>query len=230
MEIELQVKAVLFDLGGTLIKTAEIPEIFRRILGTCGLTVSFDQILEAHEANKREFDATAGQIEFGNEFWNKWDLKILKRLGINKNAEFLAKKIDELWWDSAELELHSDVMDTLTWLRAKDVKTGIVTNALKKDYEQILRKLKATDLFGVVVGIDACRKAKPDAEIFLFAVKNLGVKPKETIFIGDSLREDYEGAEKAGLKPLLICREGKLPPNVEAITKLTEVFSYVPGS
>ncbi len=35
----MRYKAVLFDLGGTLVKTADIPEIFRRILETFGFRV-----------------------------------------------------------------------------------------------------------------------------------------------------------------------------------------------
>ena len=41
----MRFKAVLFDLGGTLIKTAHIPETYKRILETYGVNVSSDQIL-----------------------------------------------------------------------------------------------------------------------------------------------------------------------------------------
>lgn len=223
----MKIKAVLFDFGGTLIKTVEVPEIFKRILTTYGVKVNSNQILKAHRANEKEFDVDVGQIELGENFWSKWNLKILERLGIEENAEFLAKKIDELWWDYADLELYPDVIDTLTQLKAKKIKTGIVTNGLKKDYEQILRRLNAMNYFDVLIGVDACKRAKPDKQIFIYAVKKLQVKPEETIFVGDSVKHDYDGAKKAGLKPLLIDREGKNSEKIQKTRSLSEVLSYL---
>lgn len=88
-------------------------------------------------------------------------------------------------------------------------------------------KLKLTNCFDVVVGIDTCNKGKPDREIFLYALDKLCVRPKEALFIGDSVKYDYEGAKEAGLKPLIIDREGKTPPNVDIIRSLTEVLSFL---
>jgi len=222
----MQIKAVLFDLGGTLIKTAEAPEIYRRILEAYGVRTSSNEILKAHKANE-EADVVAGQIQLGQEFWTNWNLKVLEKIGIEKDKEFLAKKIDELWWEYADLEIYPDVIPTLTQLKAKGVKTGVITNGLKKDYEQILEKPNLTSYFDIAVGIDTCNRAKPDPEIFLYALKKLHVRPKETIFIGDSLKYDYEGAKRAGLRPMLIDREGKVSSDVEKIKSLTEVLKLL---
>jgi len=53
------------------------------------------------------------------------------------------------------------------------------------------------------------------------------LRPEETLFIGDSISFDYEGARKAGLKPLLINRDGAAQAGVETITNLTEVLNCV---
>jgi 2-haloalkanoic acid dehalogenase type II len=153
-------------------------------------------------------------------------LKLLSRLGIGNNAEFLAQKIDELWWDCADLQFYPDIIETLTQLRTKQIKLGVVTNAVKEDYDQILRRLKAEHYFDVVVGIDSCRKAKPDSEIFLYAVEKLGIKPSQVLFVGDSEERDYEGAKRAGLKPLIIDRKGRDLKNADWIKSLTEVLHY----
>ena len=227
LRMKMQVKAVLFDLGWTLIKTAEIPEIYKRILETYEVRVSSAEILEAHRGNEKEVDVVKGQLELGRDFWVAWNLTVLERIGIEQNREFLAKKIDELWWDYADLEVYPDVMETLNQLRAKGVKTGVITNGLKKDYEQILTRLKLANSFDVVVGVDTCNKGKPDKEIFLYALEKLRVRPEEAVFVGDSVKYDYEGARGAGLKPLLIDREGKVTEDVETIRSLTEVLLYV---
>ena len=223
----MRFKAVLFDLGGTLIKTAHIPETYKRILETYGVNVSSDQILKAHRTNEKEIDVVEGQLEFGRDFWIKWNLKVLEEIGIQQNKVFLAKKIDELWWEYADLEIYPDVMETLDLLKAKGLKTGVVTNGLKNDFQEILGKLKLTDCFDIVVGVDTCNKGKPEKEIFLYALDKLRVHPKEALFIGDSIKYDYEGAKRAGLKPLIINREGKTPANVNTIKSLTEVISFI---
>lgn len=132
----MQVKAVLFDLGWTLIRTADIPEIYKRILKTYGVKVSSDENLRAHRANEKEVDVVKGQLEFGQDFWIKWNLKVLEEIGVPQNREFLAEKIDELWWEHADLEVYPDVMETLTLLKAKGVKTGVVTNGLKMIFKK----------------------------------------------------------------------------------------------
>lgn len=222
----MQIKAVLFDLGDTLIRTAEIPAIYRRIAENYGVKLSTDEIREAHK-DVGESDAIEGMITSGQEFWVRWNAEVLEKAGIQENKAFLARKIDELWWKYADLEVYPDVIETLTQLKSKGLKTGVITNGLKRDYEQILGKLKLTDFFDIVIGIDTCNKAKPDKEIFLHAVNMLNLRPEQAIFIGDSMRFDYEGARNAGLKPLLIDREGKASEGVETIRSLTEVLLHV---
>jgi 2-haloalkanoic acid dehalogenase type II len=199
--------------------------IYRRISENYGIKVSTDEIREAHK-DVEISDAIEGMVTSGQEFWVKWNSEVLKRVGIQENREFLAKKIDELW-EYADLEVYPDVMETLTQLKAKGVKTGVITNGLKRDYEKILDKLRLTDFFDVVVGIDTLNKAKPDKEIFLHAVDMLDVCPEQVVFIYDSVKYDYEGAKHAGLKPLLIDREGKASEDVEKIRSLTEVLLCV---
>jgi putative hydrolase of the HAD superfamily len=219
-------KAVLFDLGGTLIKTVDIPEVYRRILKVYGIEASLKDIAEAHEENEREFDY-ANMICWKEEFWIKWNSRVLEKIGINKNREFLARKIDELWWDYAGVEVYSDVHETLNQLKTKRIKMGMVTNAFQKDYQRILQKVSWANLFDVIVGMDACNKAKPDKAIFLHAVEKLRVRPEEAIFVGDSVKHDYEGAKNAGLKPFIINRQGKTLTNAETIMSLTEILLHI---
>lgn len=224
--MNMHVKAVLFDLGGTLIKTAEIPRIYKRILKAHGIMISAEKIAKAHRENEKSVDIVEGQAKHGRDFWLKWNSRILENLGIEENIEFLARKIDELWWDCADLELYPDVIPTLRRLKAKGIITGIVTNGLESDYERILQKLRLTNSFEVVVGVDSCGKGKPNREIFECALDRLGVRPDEAIFVGDSIRYDYEGAENAGLKPLLIDRERK-ETRAKSLGDLTEVLRYL---
>jgi len=218
-------KAVLFDLGGTLVKHEDGPVIHRRILEDNGIDVSLEAVTRAHNENERELDMN--QIpEQGQAFWIKWNIRLLESLGIEKNKEILARKIDEEWLDYCTLEVYPDVIETLVQLRKRGIKTGIITNAFERDFQRILSQLKLSDFFDIVVGTDTCKKIKPDKGIFLYTVGRLGIKPDEALFVGDSLENDFEGAKNSGLTALLIDRENK-SKIFGSIQSLTDVLRHV---
>jgi putative hydrolase of the HAD superfamily len=221
-----KLRAVLFDLGGTLFKTAEPPEIHRRILSAYGVNVASEDVARAHVQNEKEFDLKK-MAEYGAGFWVEWNTRLLERLGIEGDVRFLARKIDELWWEYADLQVYPDAIDTLVRLREKGMKLGVVTNAFRKDFDQILERLGLTTFFDIVVGVDACNKAKPDEKIFLYAVEKLHIDRAEALFVGNSVEYDFDGARNAGLRPLLVNRDESTSSDVDTIRSLTEVLAIV---
>ena len=226
MTNEVTVKAVLFDLGGTLVKLEDAPVVFKRILSAYGAEVSLEKIAEVHKRQNEDLDNDQLAL-MGKAYWVQWNRRLLYSVGIDKNVDFLAEKIDETWLDYAGLQLYPETFPVLTTLKESHVKIGIVTNGLERDYQRILKDLNLNGFFDVVVGLDSCKKAKPNEEIFHYALDRLGVNAGETIFVGDSVSYDYEGARRAGLKPLLIDRENCASLEYTAISNLTEVLGYL---
>ncbi len=223
----MSLKAVLFDVGLTLTKTAPFPEIYRRILARFGVKVSIDEIVWAQRATESEFDAANYPINRRKEYWTEYNASLLEKLGVQERRVFLAGKIDELWWEFSHLQVYPDVEPTLSRLRAKGLKLAIVSNGLRRDLEEVLGKLRLKKWFDVVVGLDSCNCAKPDKEIFLYALDKLGVQPDEALFIGDSVETDYKGALDVGIKSFIIDREGKIPSQYTKITSLTDLLNIV---
>lgn len=220
------VKAVLFDLGGTLVHTTEIPEVYKRILEAHGIKRFLKEISLAHEETEKNLDIQELATLF-EEYWIRWNVQILKRLGIHDNARALAETIAEQWWDYSDIKLYPEVMETLKQLKSVGLKIGLVTNGLESDYGQILQKTGLLDFFDVTVGIDTVGKMKPNKDIFLYALNKLKVSPSETLFVGDQLEQDYEGSKKAGLRPLLIDRDDMIHSNAEKIRSLKEIANYL---
>jgi putative hydrolase of the HAD superfamily len=223
----MPLKAVLFDLGLTLIQTASFPEIYRRILARFGVTASLDDIVRAQNATESEFDTATYDENRRKDFWTNYNVSLLEKLGIEENIVFLAEKIDELWWECARLQVYPDVEPTLSGLRAKGLKLGLVSNGFKQDLDYVLGELGLEKWFDAVVCIDSCNCVKPDKEIFLYALDKLGVEAYEAVFVGDSVVHDYEGALKVGIKSYLIDREGKIPGQYDKIMSLTELLTIV---
>lgn len=223
---ERKVKAVIFDLGGTIIESVEPAEVFHKILEAHGVYVSIEKIRAAHIKNQAEHDADE-LAEQGMKYWDKWNERLLGKIGVNENREILARRINEQWFDYACLQVYPDAAETLGKLKLRKVKLGIVTNALEQEIQKIFEKLGLKNVFDVAVGCDACRKAKPSKEIFCYALAKLHVQPENTIFVGDSVKYDYEGAQKVGMKPVLISRNGDPHDRVEIIRNLSEILKYV---
>lgn len=221
-----KVKAVIFDLGGTIIKTAEPAEVFKRILETNGIHIPLEKIRAAHRENETGHDAE-DMARQGMDYWVRWNRKILERTGVKEKLELLAHKINDHWFDHANLQVYPEAIETLEELRRRKLKLGVVTNSLEEEIRKGFKKLGLDGFFDVTVGCDTCGKAKPNREIFCCVLDRLNVRPEDAIFVGDSLKYDYEGAEKTGIRPVLVSRNGDAPPGVETITSLTEILKYI---
>ena len=58
----------------------------------------------------------------------------------------------------------------------------------------------------------------------------LQVKPEESLFVGDKIDADYEGAEKVGIHAILIQREQNSTGNrsdLRTITSLEEILKFI---
>jgi len=223
----MALKAVLFDLGLTLIRTASFPEIYRQILARFDVTASLEDIARAQQATESEADTANYDENRRQEFWTNYNVSLLKKLGITDNTVFLASQIDELWWSCSHVHLYSDVEPTLSGLLAKGLKLVLVSNGFKKDLDHILEELNIKRWFDAVVCIESCNCAKPNKQIFLYALNKLGVEPAEAVFVGDSILQDYEGAFNVGIQPFLVDREGKHPNHFNKIATLTELLDIV---
>jgi putative hydrolase of the HAD superfamily len=65
--------------------------------------------------------------------------------------------------------------------------------------------------------------AKPDPRIFERALELAGAEPDEVVHVGDSIDNDVAGARAAGLRAILVARNGGAPAEVEAVSLLTDV-------
>jgi len=231
----LKTRAVLFDMGGTLVfATCSESETFRRILRSVGIARTKRDIEEALSKTKKELDAEGFAEQFGKipreEFWKRRDSHVLKHLGIDDQKRELARVLDRRWFDFANFKSYSDTQKSLERLREIGLRIGLISNGYEEEIRSVLSiaglRMK---MFDVVVGADTVHERKPHRDIFAYALRKLRVRPEEAIFVGDRIDTDYKGAEEAGLRSLLILRE---KPRTElketrAISRLSEIFNLI---
>jgi len=94
---------------------------------------------------------------------------------------------------------YEGVVDEIRRLKHAGKLLGVVTSKLRDGAMRGLRVSGLDDAFDVVIGCDDVTRSKPHPEPVLKAVTELGVKPTETVFVGDS-RHDMESGRAAGVK------------------------------
>ena len=106
----------------------------------------------------------------------------------------------------------ADAEHTLTQLKARRLKLGIVTNGVSESHTGKLTRLGLGHFFDTVLMPDQTGFAKPDPRQFHLACQRLGVLPEHTAHIGDSLVSDVGGARSAGLTAIWYNPERKPRP------------------
>jgi FMN phosphatase YigB (HAD superfamily) len=112
---------------------------------------------------------------------------------------------------------------------------GVVSN-FYGNLEAVCRSAGLARLFAVMT--DSCRVGaeKPDPAIFRAALETLDSTPERTVYIGDSLPRDCEGARRAGMGFIWIAPEGvqaaaaqaSLPGPVRAaLTQLPDLLNIL---
>ena len=86
--------------------------------------------------------------------------------------------------------------ELLESLKDRRVQMGVVSNKPQEFTDLILKRLDMWDFFGAVLGPEATIEKKPHPEPLLTALSRLGVKPSEGVMIGDST-VDIEAARAA---------------------------------
>jgi putative hydrolase of the HAD superfamily len=112
----------------------------------------------------------------------------------------------------------------LTWLKNKKVPRGILTNGKKSLVQPRIQAAGFSSLVEHTVYGDDFQKPAP--EIFRQAMDLLKpAHPSEVLYVGDSFREDIEGAVRCGLKACWIKTDARHPE----IRELSRPVLVMPG-
>jgi putative hydrolase of the HAD superfamily len=116
---------------------------------------------------------------------------------------------------SLRFEAYADAAPALRRLRAAGIRLAVLSNWDVSLHE----RLAETGLAGLVDAAVASAEvgcAKPDPRIFAVALARLGVDPPSAWHVGDSPDADVAGARAAGVRPILIARDGAAPAGADA--------------
>jgi putative hydrolase of the HAD superfamily len=107
------------------------------------------------------------------------------------------------------------------------VKRGICSNAPFPP--AMMRRQVETngiaELVDAVVFSSEVGKRKPAPELYQTALDAIAIAPEKTMFVGDRVREDYEGPRALGMRAVILTAHAEEPPpeGVPSIASLTEL-------
>jgi putative hydrolase of the HAD superfamily len=223
-------RCVLFDAGDTLLAPApSFQGRFVAVAAAHGLPLeeaAVDAaIADAVRAASWPSDWTDPATQ--RSFWIGFYRQVLAALD-HSNGE-LAEALFGAFSDPAGYRLFDDVRPALEELAGRGVKLGVVSN-FEPWLEDVLALQRVDHLFAVVAISGKLGVAKPDPEIFRWAVREAGADPAATVHVGDQPVNDVDAARAVGITPVLIDRFARYPdPNgtlrVESLLGLVELVS-----
>ena len=103
--------------------------------------------------------------------------------------------------------LYPDARETIAALRERGIRIAVVSN-FDSRLITILEGLGVASSFEDIFVSSSVGYAKPDRRIFDFVLKAWQLTPEHVLHVGDSLKNDVEGAGNAGIKSILVDRKG----------------------
>ncbi|MBQ4369722.1 MAG: HAD family hydrolase [Oscillospiraceae bacterium] len=205
------IRALLFDLGGTL-HTVRQNDASRMefcshvidILGRNGIRAdispaALDAMLAVNGEEYKHFGEQSLTELPASEIWSRY---YLRELGIS--AGQLAPVAEELsfLYDSERVESipRPFLKETLEELHRMGVRLGVISNIISTTFvPYCLRKYGIAQYMECVVMSSAAGIRKPDPRIFREAMDKMGLTAPETGYVGDTISRDVLGSRRAGL-------------------------------
>lgn len=242
------IKAVLFDLSGTLHVVGSPPgraEWFaRRLLDRLedyGIRLETGpeefarRLYENGEAYKHASERDMRELPTV-EIWNDWYLRDWK-IGREKLGP-IAEELSFLYdYERLRIVRRPYIKETFRELRGMGLKLGLISNIISLSAApHFLEEYGVREDMDCVVLSSGTGVRKPSAEIFRVAERQLGMKPEELAYVGDTLSRDVLGVRNAGWRlmiqiknPAAACRDGGLEGSGLAAGYVIEGLEEIPG-
>ena len=231
----MAIKAIFFDAAGTLIKPARrVGETYAVLAQEYGVEPPAAEITERfrlcfHSAPPLAFPGTpATRIEDLERAWWK---ELVRRVfepwdGFQRFDDYFA----ELFAYFAQPDawaLYPEVAETLPVLERRGLVLGVISN-FDSRLIGILQGLGAAHWFEHIFVSSRVGYAKPDRQIFHTALERHSLEAGDALHVGDSEEKDLLGANRAGLKGVLVERNGAGNSNLSPrITSLKSIPSLL---
>jgi putative hydrolase of the HAD superfamily len=238
MEARQLIRVVFFDAADTLFHVqGSVADMYLRHAVQFGFHQQADSLAVIKQAFSRAFrEAPApvfaatepAQIKQSERLW--WfDIvhNVFYRVGMFERFDDFFEQVFQVFEDSKSWRLFPETVSTLARLKEQGVELGVISNFDSRLFS-VMRGLGIAEAFDTVTISSLAHAAKPSPKIFQLALEKHAVDPDEALHVGDSMRDDVEGAQKAGLHAVLLDRgSGRQGVGIRSIRTLDELFRFI---
>ncbi|QEL55835.1 HAD family hydrolase [Chromobacterium paludis] len=184
------IKAVLFDLDGTLADTArDLGAALNRLLAEEGLPAQPYEAIRPMASH-----GARGLLKLG--FGSELDADRMESLRVRFMDIYDANL-------AQETTLFDGVNELIAELDKRGLAWGIITNKSMRFTERLVPWLPFAIPPAVVVSGDTVGVAKPDPRPMLHATEQIGILPEHCMYVGDAER-DIQAGRNVGMKTVLV--------------------------
>lgn len=182
-------KAIIFDVFGTLLKIDRSLDPFTRLV-----RMAIAQGLSVPRTASHDFMS------------HPWGWRqCAEHVGLRLDAT-ASKSMDKmLERHIASIKCFPEVGQVLNGLHERNIKIAVCSNLAQPYGEAVRRLLPNLDAYTLSFEVG---KTKPDPEIYLNCLSALGAEARSTCMIGDSPRCDVRGPESVGITGYWLNRDG----------------------
>lgn len=182
----MALRAVLFDMDGTLLDTApDFVAVCQAMRAARDLPPMDEQLIrDVVSGGARAMVSATFGLEVGAEGFEALRLEFLERY--QKHCAVLSKPF-------------AGMPKLLADIEAAHLKWGVATNKPVCFAEPIMQRLELAGRSAVLVCPDHVARSKPAPDMLLLACEQMGIPPAEVLFVGDDAR-DIEAGRAAGCK------------------------------
>ena len=228
-------KVILFDLDDTLMSLSSCEAEALRITLTntplkLNLSNIWSDILATYQAYSSKYWKQRATVGLSREQVIEYSLR--DTLQAYDEDVTLSSQLGVEFWNifCRTPQLNPEAKETVLALH-EQYQLGIVTNGYTQSQQGRLEASGLMPLFECVVISEEAGVAKPDARIFEIALSTLRVSPADVLYIGDSIKHDFEGCRNAGIDFCYYLPQhteaDKLPVTQYKISKLSELIKLL---
>jgi len=227
------IEAVLFDLGGTLVRyydRRQFPDILRDAITRVQLKLQIEGELKVEpdtvwlRVREEDYESEDYRVRpLEDRLTRIFELHDADADTLMEHCRTFMEPIFALG------RLYDDAIPILRELTSMGVKTAVVSNTPWGSPAELWREeMRLLGLKGLTDALIFCRDVgwrKPARQIFELALEMMDSTPDQCLFVGDDPRWDVIGPESVGIEAVLIQREEE-PGNLvtDTIGSLQEIF------
>ena len=232
------IKAVLFDLVGTLIYVKDpVGYVYSNVARSFGFETDYRKLDEAFSIVCSELSrqfTMGGKIE-EKKWWRNVMLKTFTSAGYDLRNKFddIFEELFKTFSLKSAWAVYPDVISVLEKLSATEsqhavtLRIGLISN-FDSRLEIVLKELDLHKYFHCLAYSGKVGFSKPDPRVFQYALNKLNILPEEALYVGDGLDIDYYPACDLGINSLLIDRDNICKNNnVKIVSTLNQVFNFI---